>query len=90
MYGALLKPVEALVKDKPSLLVVPSGALTAPPFHLLFTEKPASAIPASFEGYRDAAWLLKRQAMSARPSIASLKVSRVFAQIVGGDVKGSR
>ena len=45
LYGTLLGPVETLVKDKRSLLVVPSGALTALPFHLLVTEKPAAAIP---------------------------------------------
>jgi CHAT domain-containing protein/tetratricopeptide (TPR) repeat protein len=79
-YGTLLGPVEALVKDKRSLLVVPSGALTALPFHLLVTEKPAAAIPDTFAGYRDAAWLLKRQAVSVLPSVASLKTLRVFAR----------
>ena len=80
LYATLLGPVEALVKDKRSLLVVPSGALTALPFHLLVTEKPAAAIPDKFEGYRDAAWLLKRQAVSVLPSVASLKTLRVFAR----------
>ena len=80
LYGTLLAPVEALVKDKPSLLVVPSGALTALPFHLLVTEKPAAAIPDTFDGYRDAAWLLKRQAVSVLPSAASLKTLRVVAR----------
>lgn len=80
LYGTLLAPVEALVKDKPSLLVVPSGALTALPFHLLVTEKPAAAVPDKFDGYRQAAWLLKRQAVSVLPSAASLKNLRVFAR----------
>ena len=80
LYGTLLAPVEALVKDKPSLLVVASGALTALPFHLLVTEKPPAAIPETFAGYRDAAWLLKRQAVSVLPSAASLKALRVFAR----------
>jgi CHAT domain-containing protein len=80
LYGTLLAPVDALVKDKPSLLVVPSGALTALPFHLLVTEKPAAAIPDKLDGYRDAAWLLKRQAVSVLPSAASLKTLRVFAR----------
>ncbi|MCA6115551.1 CHAT domain-containing protein [Bradyrhizobium sp. WSM 1738] len=79
MYGMLLAPVEALIKDKPSLLVASSGALTALPFHLLVTEKPAAAIPETFEGYRDAAWLLKRQAVSILPSAASLKALRALA-----------
>jgi CHAT domain-containing protein/Tfp pilus assembly protein PilF len=81
LYVTLLGPVEGLVKDKRSLLVAPSGALTALPFHLLVTEKPAAAIPEKIDGYRDAAWLLKRQAVSVLPSVASLKALRGFAQV---------
>src|SRR4029077_17477693 len=80
LYVALLGPVEALVKDKRSLLVVPSGALTALPFHLLVTEKPVAAIPEKLEGYRDAAWLLRRHAVSVLPSVSSLKALRGFAR----------
>jgi CHAT domain-containing protein len=80
LYATLFGPVETLVKDKRSLLVAPSGALTALPFHLLVTEKPSAAIPETFAGYRDAAWLLKRQAVSVLPSVASLKALRVFAR----------
>jgi CHAT domain-containing protein/Tfp pilus assembly protein PilF len=80
LYGTLLGPVEMLVKDKRSLLVVPSGALTALPFHLLVMEKPAQAIPDKIEGYREAAWLLKRQAVSVLPSVTSLKALRSFAR----------
>jgi CHAT domain-containing protein/Tfp pilus assembly protein PilF len=80
MYATLLGPVEALIKDKRSLLIAPSGALTALPFHLLVTENPAAAIPETFAGYRDAAWLLKRQAVSVLPSVASLKALRAFAR----------
>jgi CHAT domain-containing protein/Tfp pilus assembly protein PilF len=80
LYVALFGQVEAVVKDKRSLLVAPSGALTALPFHLLVTEKPLAAIPEKIEGYRDAAWLLKRQAVSVLPSVASLKALRGFAR----------
>src|ERR1700759_1533413 len=80
LFVALFGQVEALVKDKRSLLVAPSGALTALPFHLLVTEKPAAAIPEKLEGYREAAWLLKRQAVSVLPSVASLKALRGFAR----------
>ncbi|UGY18123.1 CHAT domain-containing protein [Bradyrhizobium septentrionale] len=80
LYAALLGPVDALVRDKRSLLVAPVGALTALPFHLLVTEPPPSAIPETFAGYRDAAWLLKRQAVSVLPAASSLKASRVFAR----------
>jgi CHAT domain-containing protein len=80
LYVSLLGPVEGLVKDKRSLLVAPSGALTALPFHLLVTEKPQAAIPDKIEGYRDAAWLLKRQAVSILPSVSSLKALRGFTR----------
>jgi hypothetical protein len=50
LYTTLLGPVETLTKDKRSLLVAPSGALTALPFHLLVTEKPPAAIPETFAG----------------------------------------
>jgi CHAT domain-containing protein/Tfp pilus assembly protein PilF len=80
LYATLFGPVEGLVKDKRSLLVAPSGALTALPFHLLVTEKPAAAVPDRIEGYRNAAWLLKRQAVSVLPSVSSLKALRGFAR----------
>jgi CHAT domain-containing protein len=80
LYVTLLGPVEALTKEKRSLLVVPSGALTALPFHLLVTETPQAAIPDKLEGYRSAAWLLRRQAVSVMPSVVSLKSLRAFAR----------
>jgi CHAT domain-containing protein/Tfp pilus assembly protein PilF len=80
LYATLLGPVEHLVKDKRSLLVAPVGALTALPFHLLVTEKPPAAIPETFAGYREAAWLIKRQAVSVLPSVASLKSLRAFVR----------
>jgi len=80
LYATLLGPLEPLVKDKRSLLVAPSGVLTALPFHLLVTEKPAAAVPEKIEGYRDAPWLLKRQAVSVLPSVASLRALRRFAR----------
>jgi CHAT domain-containing protein/lipopolysaccharide biosynthesis regulator YciM len=80
LYKTLVGPVEPLIKDKRHLIVVPSGALTALPFHLLVTEKPATAAPGDLAGYRNAQWLLKRHAVSVLPSVASLKALRVFAR----------
>ena len=89
LYTTLLGPVDTLVKGKRHLLVVPSGALTALPFHLLVTEKAVAPIPpaamdtmsaASLAAYRDIAWLLKRQAVTVLPSIASLKALRELAR----------
>ena len=39
------RPGRGADQDKRHLIVVPSGALTALPFHLLVTEKPAVAVP---------------------------------------------
>ena len=82
LYVALIGPVEGLVKDKRHLLVVPSGALTSLPFHLLVTQKPAKPVMQlkDIALYRDAAWLIKRQAVSVLPSVASLKALRSFAR----------
>jgi CHAT domain-containing protein/tetratricopeptide (TPR) repeat protein len=85
LYETLVGPVEPLIKDKKHLIIVPSGALTALPFHLLVTQKPAVAVPQvnaprNLAAYRDAAWLIKRQAVSVLPSVASLKALRMFAR----------
>src|SRR5262249_53297995 len=83
-YVALLGPVEALIKDKPQLLIVPSCPLTALPFHLLATDKPAIAVPQvqihGMGAYRHAAWWVTRHAVTVLPSVASLKALRVFAR----------
>ena len=79
LYETLIGPVEPVIKDKRHLIVVPSGPLTALPFHLLVTDKPATAAPGDLAAYRNAQWLLKRQAVSVLPSIASLKALRVLA-----------
>ena len=85
LYTLLLAPVEALVKDKAHLLVVPSGPLTALPFHLLVTEKPAASTDKQkASAFREAAWLIKRQAISVLPSVASLKVLRSLARNTEG------
>jgi CHAT domain-containing protein len=80
LYAALIRPVESVIADKTHLIVVPSGPLTALPFHLLLTQ-PAAGVPQvnsahDLAAYRDAAWLLKRHAVSVLPSVASLKALR--------------
>jgi len=88
LYQTLLAPVDAPIKDKRNLLIVSSGALTALPFHLLVTEKPALAKPqaedeitaATFAPYRKASWLIKRQAVTVLPAATSLKALRVFTR----------
>jgi CHAT domain-containing protein/tetratricopeptide (TPR) repeat protein len=92
LYTLLIGPVDALVKDKGHLLVAPSGVLTALPFHLLVTEKPATLVPRGRNltaaedaaRFRDAAWLIKRQAVSILPSVSSLQALRSPAQAKEG------
>jgi CHAT domain-containing protein len=88
MFGQLIGPVDELVKNKRNLLVVSSGPLTALPFHLLVTERPTKT-SLQLNGktpeqdtapYRDAAWLLKRQAVTVLPSVASLRTLRSFVR----------
>ncbi len=76
LYLQLFGPVEALIKNKPNLLVVAAGPLTALPVHVLVTSKPAEALPKRLSEYRDAAWLVKSYAATVLPSVASLRALR--------------
>ncbi|MFY9625948.1 MAG: CHAT domain-containing tetratricopeptide repeat protein [Rhodoplanes sp.] len=78
LYAALIGPVEGLIKDKRHLLIVPSGPLTALPFHLLVTEPPSAAAGSEPDAdrYRKAAWLIRRHAVTVLPSVASLRALR--------------
>jgi CHAT domain-containing protein len=79
LYTDLFGDVEDLIKGK-HLLIVASGPLTALPFHVLVTEKPAVAIPSDPAAYANAAWLAKRQPITVIPSLGSLKALRQFAK----------
>jgi CHAT domain-containing protein/tetratricopeptide (TPR) repeat protein len=79
LYQALFGSVEDLIKDK-HLLIVPSGPLTSLPFQVLVTEKPETALPKSYAGYRNVAWLGRRQPLTVLPSVASLRALREFAK----------
>lgn len=77
-YKELLGPAEGVLKRKRNLLLVPSGALTALPFQLLVMEPPAAA-SGDLAAYRNAAWLVKQNAVTIVPSVSALKALRVFA-----------
>ena len=68
-----------MIAGKPKLLVVPTGALTSLPFHVLITRKPDPAV-APDDRYRRAAWLLNDKAITVLPSVASLRALRSFAK----------
>jgi tetratricopeptide (TPR) repeat protein len=85
LYKNLFGEVEDLIRDK-HLLIVPSGPLTALPFQVLVTSPPATAIPIKATargdeiGYRDVAWLGRRQPITVLPSVASLAALRRVAK----------
>ncbi len=43
LYTALFEPISVDISGKPKLLIVPAGALTSLPFHVLVTRKPDTA-----------------------------------------------
>jgi CHAT domain-containing protein len=79
LYKAVLGPVDDVIAKKGHLLVVPSGALASLPFHVLVTEKrgQSGAVAADL---RDAAWLVRRHAVTVLPSVSSLKILREATQ----------
>ena len=58
LYRTLLGPVEGVLKGKTHLIVVPTGALTALPAHLLVSEQPPAIAAGDLTAYRKVAWLL--------------------------------
>jgi tetratricopeptide (TPR) repeat protein len=79
LYATLFGAIEDLIKDK-HFLIVPSGPLTAIPFHALVTEKPTTSIPADAIGFANVAWLARRHAITVLPSVGSLRSLRRFAK----------
>jgi CHAT domain-containing protein len=73
LYQKLLGPFEADLAGIDHLTVAPSGDLENLPFSLLVTARPDS-------GYTDAAWLVRRMAVSQVPSARSLVALRMAEQ----------
>lgn len=76
LYAAPLGPVESAIARRPKLLMVPTSALTSLPFHVPETRDPDAAV-APDDRYRLAAWLLNDRAITALPSVASLRAARL-------------
>jgi CHAT domain-containing protein/tetratricopeptide (TPR) repeat protein len=79
LYKSLFGEIEEMVRDK-HLLIVPSGALTQLPFHVLVTE----AIAGSAPDPRKVAWLARKHAVTVLPSVSSLKTLRRIARPSAG------
>lgn len=73
LYRSLLGEAAPLLRDK-HLLIVPSGALTTLPFHVLVTEPPASDTLLGIH------WLIRRHAITVLPATSSLAALRRTAQ----------
>jgi CHAT domain len=80
LYELLLGPLAESLKSKDRIILVPSGALTSLPFHLLVTSKPSITKPTAEQVaiYRDAAWLVRTHAVTVLPSVSSLRALRVW------------
>ena len=85
LYEALLGPIEATIKGKKNLIVVPSGPLTSLPFQLLAVDPaaPVSRIE-DIADYRKVHWLITRHAVSILPSVASLRALRIIGSRSAG------
>jgi CHAT domain-containing protein len=81
LYSAILGPFESEIRNK-HLIVVPDGALARLPLSILVAEKPATAVPSSPAGYREAAWLGSRQPITMLPSVSSLRALRLTSRPV--------
>jgi CHAT domain-containing protein len=80
LHQALLgdAAIQAVIKDKPVLLFVPSGPLTSLPPGLLVTAAPAGGREADrdAEVLRKTPWLLRSKAVALLPAVSSLRTLR--------------
>ena len=77
LYKLVLGPVAPVLAGKRHLILVPTGPLTSVPFQVLITAPPG--VQSGSEALRDAAWLIKRHALSVLPSVQSLQALRRLA-----------
>jgi len=77
LYRRLIGPVDAALKGIDHLVAAPSGALASLPLALLVTEPPR---PGAERAYGEAAWLVRRLALTEVPSARALIALRAAAQ----------
>ena len=75
LYRLLLGPVEAVIRDKPSLVLVPTGPLTSLPFQVLVTQPPRPEVD-PLRALKNADWLARRHSTTVLPSVPSLAALR--------------
>jgi CHAT domain-containing protein len=74
LYSALFGQLEPLIRGK-DLLFVPSDLMGTLPLHVLVTEKPRDET-----AYGDAAWLIRKHAITILPTVVSLQSLRKLAK----------
>lgn len=83
LYQALLgsPSIQDVIRDRKTLIFVPTGPLTTLPPGLLVTQPPRGAAGADDEAemMRGTDWLLRRKAIAVLPSVASLRTLRQLA-----------
>jgi CHAT domain-containing protein/tetratricopeptide (TPR) repeat protein len=86
LYRDLFGPVEEVTAGKRHLIIAASGALTSLPFQVLVTAPPAVRNPRldQASAYFDAAWLVRKHAVSVLPAISSLTSLKGLAAVPPG------
>src|SRR5581483_1295826 len=73
LHRRLVAPVADVLAGIATLTVVPDGALTSLPLHVLLTEPPAEKAR-----YRDLGWLARAYAVATVPSVGALRALRAL------------
>ena len=94
LYRDLLEPVEPTLADKAHLIVVPPSELMALPFHaLLYSGETVGQEPqmlTMLADFREAPWLIRRQAVTVLPSLSSLRSLRGALAVNAPDAVDNR
>ena len=83
LYAELVQPFEKMLEGK-RLLIVPAGALTSLPYHVLVTKRPAKPLLTALKEFRDISWLGLKSAMTVLPTASSLRALRQYSKAGAG------
>ncbi|MEM9030061.1 MAG: CHAT domain-containing tetratricopeptide repeat protein [Pseudomonadota bacterium] len=78
LYKLVFGGVESALTGKTHLVFIPTGPMTSLPPQVLVTRPPAAGLT-SERALREAAWLIRRTALSILPSVQSLEALRRLA-----------
>lgn len=75
LYQKLFSDLDALIRNKPHILYVPTGPLSVLPLHVLVKSRPPIPHPTRREpqAYKDADWLIRSHDVSVMPEVATLR-----------------